>query len=469
MQNSVERSPRESADIEERWQSGTALRAWTTPDAVIVVPGIMGSELRDASGRVLWGLRPGALVTALLPGGEGLARLTHTPGDQVRATGLLTLPAWTLGLGSGIEPYTTLVKRLRGVVAHADAVATFPYDWRLPVAHNARLLADRAATHLAFWRQRSGNRDAQVVLVAHSMGGLVCQAMAAHGDVVDKVRATITLGTPFDGAAKAALMLAEADGRLHRMLRPVVLTLPGVHDLLPGYRCVDTGDTVEHLTPADVVALGGRDDLAGSAAADRKARAGTPLPGHHALIGVEQPTVSSLRLAHGTATGAQHTFTLHPDGELVRDEHGRPRRMPGFGDGTVPRNSALPHGPTPQVLAQQHSTLAHSDDAITYVRDILMHGHADTGPRLGPGDAGMDLPDLATPCREWTGTLHGIDPLQVRCTVTDADTNTVVDQPRAHRRDGEVRICSTPDRPGLYRVRVDGAASPLVRFVLALS
>ncbi|KOV77720.1 alpha/beta fold hydrolase [Nocardia sp. NRRL S-836] len=440
-----------------------------TPDAVMVVPGIMGSELMDTTtGQTLWGLRPKLLVSALMAGLEPLA-LTDAErrGDtsRVKPVGLLKFPAYLPGL-TGLEPYTGLVRELRGVVRHPSAVAEFAYDWRLPVKRNAALLADAVDAHLESWRARSGRSDARIVLVAHSMGGLLCQAMAPN----DQVRATLTLGTPFDGAAKAAVMLSPTTGRLQRRLRAAAVTMPGLYDLLPAYRCVDTGNDVRRLTVADIVDLGGDEDLAAAAFTARAQRAATALPQHWALIGVEQPTMSSLTLNAGTASGTYDTFKLHDDGELVRDEHGRLRRSPGFGDGTVPRNSAVPHHQDRHmVLAQQHTTLAQSDEAIIFARDIVEHGRGAKEPRLGDGDIGLVLPDVVSPGQEWTGTLSGINgPFHVACLLTDADTGMVVDRPTPYRRDGQVGITGVADRPGLYRLRVDGGSTPVVQFLLAV-
>ena len=231
--------------------------------------------------------------------------------------------------------------------------------------------------------------------------------MTGISGAADDVRATVTLGTPFDGAAKAALVLAgPGDGssgscvdRVRREFAAAARTMPGVYDLLPAYRCVDTGDDVRPLGVGDVAALGGDCDHATTAEAHRAARRGLRLPGHHALIGVEQPTMSSLRLDAGIASGTRDTFQLHADGELIRDEHGRLARFPGHGDGTVPRNSARPRESAPMVLGQQHTTLAQSDEAITFVRDVVVHGRAPDHPRLADGAAGLDVPDLVTPSR----------------------------------------------------------------------
>ncbi|AUI64573.1 hypothetical protein B1H26_24460 [Amycolatopsis sp. BJA-103] len=436
---------------------------------MMVVPGIMGSELVDTTtGKTIWGLRPRQAVSVLLRGMEPLALTNAERGgdtSRVKPVRLLRFPAYLPGL-TGLEPYAGLVRELRGVVRHPSAVAEFAYDWRLPVKHNAALLADAVDAHLYYWRARSDRPDARIVLVAHSMGGLVCQAMAP----TDKVRATVTLGTPFDGAAKAALMLAPATGLLRQRLRAAAVTMPGLYDLLPAYRCVDTVADVRRLTVADVVGLGGDEGFATAAFIARAERAASALPQHWALIGVEQPTVSSLTLHAGAASGTYDTFLLHSDGELVRDEHGRLRRVRGFGDGTVPRNSAVPHHQERHmVLAQQHASLAHSDEAVTFARDIVEHGRATQEPRLGVGDIGLVLPDVVSPGQEWTGTLSGIDdPFHVASTLTDADTDVVVDHPAPELRDGRLVITGVVDRPGLYRLRVDGGSTPVVQFLLAV-
>ncbi|MCO1660526.1 transposase family protein [Pseudonocardia humida] len=210
-----------------------------------------------------------------------LARLALTDAERagdytrIQPAGLLQAPAFAPFL-RGIEPYGGLVAAVREVVADPAAVLEFSYDWRLPVTHNAALLHTAAAEHLAAWqthpryedllRALPDTRPARLVLIAHSMGGLLIRALAPGLDI----RATITLGTPFDGAAKAALILNSGRGApvpLPRTtLRDLAATLPGLHELLPTYRCLDdldhrNGDCHDgeprRLTPSDVAALGG--------------------------------------------------------------------------------------------------------------------------------------------------------------------------------------------------------------------
>ena len=170
------------------------------------------------SGDTLWGLdQAGSWVSAWTTGST-LKRLAVT-GDEragvvgrVRPVGLLRFPAFAPIL-QGFEPYTDLVAGIGRVVADRDAVCEFAYDWRLSVEHNAGELAKTVDWHLRRWRAHpKGSAEAKVVLVAHSMGGLIAHyytnVLGGAGDV----STTVTLGTPYHGAVKAAHILACGRG-----------------------------------------------------------------------------------------------------------------------------------------------------------------------------------------------------------------------------------------------------------------
>lgn len=208
-------------------------------DAVVVIPGIMGSVLVDtATKRTLWGLNHIGWYSRAWSTGSSLRDLADLEPGRIKPRGLLRFPAWApLGY---FEPYDRLVRHLKEMV-HPRAVCEFAYDWRLPVLHNARLLARAAHGHLATWRADPAHErlgvlqadpsPARLVLVAHSMGGLLTRALPLvegtedeHGEiptVTEDIRATITLGTPFRGAAKAATVLANGRGLLARRVRTV--------------------------------------------------------------------------------------------------------------------------------------------------------------------------------------------------------------------------------------------------------
>ena len=78
-------------------------RLAATSDAVIYLPGIMGSELVDAKGNVVWGMKP-SLVFRQAAFGTVLDRLALRAGDDIRASRPLQFPV-ALPLLSSMEPY----------------------------------------------------------------------------------------------------------------------------------------------------------------------------------------------------------------------------------------------------------------------------------------------------------------------------------------------------------------------------
>lgn len=261
-----------------------------TRDACVVVPGIMGSLLEESStSRPLWGVDLAMLQDSLT--GNGLFSALHAnaleqaadadtarsrPLTRIRATLLLARP-WWLPVFEGLDPYTDLCQALRTVTLAPDAVAAFPYDWRLAVSYNGAVLAREARAHLTRWREQvaarpewraAGERQPRLLFAAHSMGGLVVRAaLEQDPELAADTRAVISVGTPFLGSVKAilALNLQQAEAKptwLNQSVQKMAATLPGVHDLLPGYRCIDRGLTVERLTEAEVARFGGDPHLA---------------------------------------------------------------------------------------------------------------------------------------------------------------------------------------------------------------
>jgi Lecithin:cholesterol acyltransferase len=447
-------------------------------DAVIVVPGIMGSELVEVeSGRVLWGLADPRWYVSAWTSGSSLGALRLSDAERagrygrVRARRLLRFPAFA-PLLAGFLPYTAVLKGLRSVVWHPDAVAEFAYDWRLPVAYNGDLLAQFARRHLATWQAHpeqvaaagvdpDGDRPARVVLVAHSMGGLLARHACQDGGLGELVRATVTVGTPFFGAPKAVLLLGQGRGSPlpipRARVRRLAVTLPGVYDLLPSYRCVSDGPSARRMTASDVVGLGGDGELAVASFASRE-RVSVALRGHVQVVGAYQPTVQALTIEGGTVIG--HRFTYQPCGEGVV-------RVDAGGDGTVPRESAqLPSG-SAMPLAQSHGALASSAEAVVVVRDVVTDRRS--GPWLGVGELGLEVPDVVGAGQPYWVGITGVEhPTEVRCAVVDVGSGLRVDTPVVGRRDGAVVARAQPLPPGLYWVRIDGGgASPVTQILMS--
>lgn len=414
---------------------------------------------------------------------------------RIKATGLLRFPAWAPFV-HGFEPYGDLVDAARSRVVDTAAVLEFAYDWRLPVEHNGRLLAEAAHQHLTHWRASpvhqaardlfGDGRQAQLVFVCHSMGGLLAQAAFAHaaacGSALDgDTRAVITLGTPFLGSAKTAVILNgnrsdPLPALPRRRMQALAATLPGVHDLLPGYRCLDTGTDAAHLTPSDVGAIGGNSALAAAALDFAQQMRDVSLPGHRAVVGVAQPTVQTFRLDGGLVHEQYEAFETNRDGDLARHSAtGIPVRRDRAGDGTVYRDAATLPGTTGALwLPLQHGPLAKDATALAYVRSVLTEHDHDRGPALGTGGIGLDLPDSADAGRPWWLRIlpapgESMDThAGIACTLHDAATGRRVATPRLGWNDGTIAARITLPAPGLYRVRVDtGGTAPVTQLILA--
>jgi pimeloyl-ACP methyl ester carboxylesterase len=431
-------------------------------DAVIVIPGIMGSSLVDVETRdVLWGLNDASWWVSAWMTGRALRRLAVTDDERagrtgrVRASGLLRFPAFAPVL-RGFEPYTKLLTGIGPVLAHPDALREFPYDWRLSVEHNAAELGRVVDQHLSQWRAHpAGSADAKVVLVAHSMGGLVARYFNHVLGGASDVRTTITLGTPYYGSVKSAYILSSGRGvpLPRKRLRKLVQHMPGLYDLLPFYRCVDDGATARRLEPGDIADLDGDRELASESVERHDKLMDGEADSLRLLIGVEQPTMQSLSMRDGVLTPLMHTCMTDETGVVTE-------RLDLGGDGTVFRRSAAGFGLSPGTLPQSHGAVAATEEAISHVRDVLTNDTA--GPPLGPGEIGIDVPDIVSADAPLTITVTGADATGTTCRVVDAFTRWQVAVPPLQRRDGVLTASVVIAEPGVYRVEVKGGGASAV-------
>jgi len=462
----------------------------STYDAVVVIPGIMGSRLVDVdTGRTLWGMEQALQYSMRWRHRRGMAGLHVTDDERaghtgrIRPQGLLQFPAWAPFMG-GIEPYTKLVKELRNTAVHPMAILEFAYDWRLSVEHNAGLLAKAADDHLRAWRAHPAHdrarradptgREGQLVLVAHSMGGLLCWAMARIPGATAEVRATITIGAPFHGSVQATEVLNSGRGAPvplpHRHLRALASTLPGLHDLLPTYRCMDIGDHLVSLTAEDVAALGGDEELARDSFDRRAHLAAVSMRGHRLMVGTGQQTTQSLKLADGVVVPQHFRLRHHRDGELIRDAIGRPIPHILGGDGTVYRYAGAFRDIKEDAVAQQHGALPRCKGVIDAVCGVLTHA-PDLQTVLGGGGLGLVVPDYVPAGEPFDVITTGVsDPARVTCKIENAgEHDDQMARPELRVSDeGDERLAVrvTLTTPGLYRVLVSAGAEPVTQLVL---
>lgn len=354
-------------------------------DLIVLVPGVMGSVLRR-DGRDVWSTSGGAIFGALssLGGTVASLKLDSEAGTDDDAGDGITAPSLLQDLHAipgfwKIDGYTRAKERIleRFEATPGENFFEFPYDWRRDNRHHARRLKRESAAWLDAWRSRTGRRDAKLVLVAHSMGGLVSRYFLEVLGGWRDARALVTFGTPHLGAAKVMKTLVDGvPAKLGPLTLPdmtgALRSFTSVWQLLPVYASFDAGDgkltrlsdtTAHGLDLARVQA--GRDfhreirDAAVKNAADADYNASGFTT--HCIVGVHQPTLQS-------AMGSAGAFSFQERFE-GRDEGG---------DGSVPRLSAAPAKVPVQVILvpEQHASLQNADFALLQLEGILNAGWA---------------------------------------------------------------------------------------------
>ncbi|MCZ6709936.1 MAG: hypothetical protein O7B25_06220 [Gammaproteobacteria bacterium] len=274
--------------------------SYHSPDRnpIVVIPGMMGSSLRDrATGALVWGAFDGRSVNPASPDGARLLALPlDASEDNLEPTGVLDRIRIRLaGIPMQLAVYAQILATLgvagyrdsdlgtAGTVDYGDDHFTcfqFAYDWRKDNVENAArlhaFLIEKQAYVREKYRERYGIERAEVKfdIVAHSMGGLLTRYFLRYGnqDLPDDgslpqlnwagaelAERVVLIATPNAGSLDALVSLVEGR-RLAPMLpyySPAILgTFPSMYQVLPRARhhrvvWADTGVPVENpLDPA---------------------------------------------------------------------------------------------------------------------------------------------------------------------------------------------------------------------------
>jgi hypothetical protein len=249
---------------------------------VVVIPGILGSKLRDSkTGLQVWGAFGGGAIDPETPDGARAIALPMKEGvplaelrDAVTPAGVLDrLTVNFAGLPLGLKAYFYILRAL-GVGGYRDeglALAgavdygkdhftcfQFDYDWRRDNVENARRLdafLREKAEYVHEQRLARYGRSGPVKfdIVAHSMGGLVARWYLRYGTqepppsgaakptwagaaMVDRL---VIVGTPNGGSVQSLLQLVRGASfaPILPSYRAAILgTMPSVYQLLPRTR-----------------------------------------------------------------------------------------------------------------------------------------------------------------------------------------------------------------------------------------
>ncbi|RTM15375.1 MAG: hypothetical protein EKK33_02085 [Bradyrhizobiaceae bacterium] len=369
------------------WSQSLAAESRVT-DLIIFLPGITGSVLQKDN-KDVWAVTAGSVGGALASLGRNLRALelkddpqdVEDLGDGVIATSLFPdvhlIPGfWKIDGYSGVR--AALSRRLK--LDGAQNYIEFAYDWRRDNRVAARRLARLVPTWLAQWKRVSGNNDAKVIFIAHSMGGLVARYYLECLEGWKHARKLITFGTPYRGSPNALDFLSNGYAKTFAGfnvadLSTLLRSFTSVYQLLPRYPCVDTGDGVMRR-PAEAGGLPNIDSAKAAAGlafhkeleqaicANASSKEYKPYL-VHPIIGTDQPTKQSARLQNGR---------LMAFNELSGTDES--------GDGTVPRPSAVPlgcsseddtaFGRTALFVPGVHGSLQNLPQVITQISYVLL-------------------------------------------------------------------------------------------------
>ena len=458
-------------------------------DLVVLLPGITGSVLARAGHTAgakpvdVWAPSGQALYQALKTMGGSITNLAvpahdprkPPPDTGITATGVVQDFHGVLGLGK-IDGYTTLATLItdhflvtRGSLT-SDAPANFfefPYDWRLSNRHSATELRQFIKIRLANWREASnGAPDGKVVLIAHSMGGLVSRYYLEVLEGWRDCRALITFGTPYRGAVNAVGFIANGYKQIGLDLTAVLRSCPAVYELFPVYKALKTQEwrrVSEVSVPnavADYVAAAAEFHQEIRTAVDAHEKEADYLKSRYRIfpfVGVSQPTLQSARLANGVL----ETSLDRPE---VVDEP-----LDG-GDGTVPRVSATPLELSDEAretfFGERHASLQKNEYALDDVRERLKQlqskgldeirgvWRAGQRPVIGLGLEDLYLPGEPVVLR--ATVTNGEAPKGLIAQFTAASGGASTDVP--FKEDADAYALTLEGLlPGMYRVRVRSA------------
>jgi pimeloyl-ACP methyl ester carboxylesterase len=446
-------------------------------DVVVLLPGILGSVL-SRDGKEVWAPSGGAIRRALfsLLGSVKDLALHDDPvdvddlGDGVKATRLMPDVHLIPGFW-GIDAYSDLS---RWIVDTFDVVPgrtflPFPYDWRRDNRVAARQLRQTVDPILADVRR--DDPDAKLVLIGHSMGGLVARSFLEHYDGWRDTRMLVTFGTPYRGAMNALNFVANGFVKKIALFKVADLSgllrsLTSVYQLLPIFPCVDvgTGD-LQHVTKVDGVPF--LDASRASAAREFHESIQRSIdargPGSYAIwpvVGIDQTTGTTARFSAGAVTVLQ-TY----DGNDLG------------GDSTVPRPSATPielgDQPNAMYVVEKHGSLQNAQGVrehllglLTQVPDLGSFRDARAGLRLEIDDLFAADEPVALSVQARARNLDLV------AEVVDSATGAPVAPPARLTRGADERhtLELAPLPEGSYRVTVHGGGSsePLAQPVTGL-
>lgn len=208
------------------------------PNPVIIIPGIMGSYLKNSeSNEEVWI----NLLKIVLPGSD-----SYLNDLSLNEDGMSNLPLVADGIIKKINVPLFSTDYFEGLLSvlesegyvEDDSLFEYAYDWRLDI----QTVADELREKIEEVKAITGAEKVDVV--AHSMGGLLTKDFLK--DNATSVGKFIDIGTPHVGSPKSLITLEEGETGIYLLnkgtIKFISQNMPSVYELLPSEAYFADGD-----------------------------------------------------------------------------------------------------------------------------------------------------------------------------------------------------------------------------------
>ncbi len=356
----------------------------TTPlqDLVVFVPGILGSRLvkrlENGETEEIWNSSFRLIAKYLARRGQALQPLyNNDANDKVVPDGLIQGISLIPGLFK-IDGYKKISEEIRRNFQYADATRDekssagyieFPYDWRKDNRESARLLKAKIDESLCEWRKF--RPKAKVILIGHSMGGLVAKWYLENLDGHKDCRALFAVGTPFRGSVRTVNYFANGYKLNGVDVTQLMRSFPSAYQLFPTYPMVRFGKEIHTVLDASAksgVLCGTQDDQQRivEGIAFHKEMGGSNKTSYDVVtfVGSNQKTFQSM------------TITENKHWQAIYDGIGVVQPAYNHGDGVVPHYSSITnqvklHPGTLHTFAEFHASLCSISSVVQDLIGVL--------------------------------------------------------------------------------------------------
>ena len=406
-------------------------------DLIIVVPGITGSVLKK-NGKIIWGMSASGLFRLMTSKDKVVQDLflkkdsetEDNIDDGIMATELIKFPQMIAGLvkNSGYQDLSKMLKKRfdlkEGTVSQPDIPANyieFPYDWRRTNVYTANRLKRFVEERLDLLRKSEDKyANAEVILITHSMGGLISRYYLEVLGGRKDCKALFTLGTPHWGSMNALDFISNGYHLMHLELTEVMRSFNAIYELLPTYYCFEQNGVYHKLDDLDK--LGNIPNL-------NRERVNKAFKFHKAIEeAIEKnkadkkyeliPIVGVSQLTYQSAKFKDERIYL------LNKLEGEDSKNVIDGDGTVPRMSAIPkelHGTLDYDYTHTlHAAIPNDDDVLDKIYQHLIMLKT------------KNLPNFRGPEAEYPGLVLNIEdmylaqlPIKIFADVVNYDKNDV--------------------------------------------